>query len=558
VLLLQRSITDIIPLTLLVVFFGIQQRTRKQAYYRFWFIGWMCVLLSYMAWGAEQHGILLGGALEMARLDVLLVASMLFMCSFLSSIPGLRRVVLGGLPVGLLVMAFLNLQQQHYAVPRSALMLAVLAWQGYGIYAAKQLLAADQSRERWLIIALCAVWAVAVCVNTALNGAPDLSQWGQTEIFLSSAVLFGVAHRRNTPAGVLATVGFLLWAVFYGWAAWAPYLPAAYLLQMYWNLPKYLVAFSMVLKISEDAQEEKSTMAEQYSAMYQDFRLVFDNNPHPALIYAEQTGKFLLANQAAVQCYGYSEQEFLERRIGDFVLPGNDEYETVEAQLPPMSDGYRTRVRHRDGHTLWVSITGHGIRYQELDAQLVIVRDVTQRVHIDLEMLRRANHDALTGLPNRRLLEDRLQQALARSVREANKIAVFAIDIDHFKRVNDTYGHHVGDACLRAVAGRLNSKIRSVDTLARIGGEEFVAVIGGLTNAADAEKIARDLLRLFELPLQLPECELPLTVSIGVVVYPDDGCDAATLYKLADQALYAAKRNGRNRAEFAWAARANA
>jgi diguanylate cyclase (GGDEF)-like protein/PAS domain S-box-containing protein len=318
-------------------------------------------------------------------------------------------------------------------------------------------------------------------------------------------------------------------------------------LYQYWNFPKYFVAFSMILKIPEDAQEEAKRMSKRYASMYEDFRLMFDHNPHPALIYAERTGQILLANRAAVECYGYSEKEFLTRRIEDFELPADEETEAIDAVLPMMGAGTRTRVRHRDGHRMWVNITGHSILYQEKDAQLVIVRDVTEKVEADLEMAKRANHDALTGLPNRRLLQDRMDQALERSVRDDKKTAVFAIDVDHFKKVNDTYGHPVGDACLKAVAERLNSQIRNVDTLARVGGEEFMAVIGGLSSIRDAENIAQDLLQLFEAPLQLPELELAVTVSIGVAMFPDDGYDAAMLYKVSDEALYMAKQTGRNR-----------
>jgi diguanylate cyclase (GGDEF)-like protein/PAS domain S-box-containing protein len=322
---------------------------------------------------------------------------------------------------------------------------------------------------------------------------------------------------------------------------------ALHLLYQYWDFPKYFVAFSMILKISEDAQEKASRLAGRYQAMYEDFRLMFDHNPHPALIYAEQTGRFLMANRAAVECYGYPESEFLARRIEDFEMEHDDESRIVEALLPPMTDGVRSRVRHYDGRPVWVSITGHSIRYKDTNARLVIVRDVAQKVKLDLEMVQRANHDALTGLPNRRLLEDRLERALERSIRDDKKTAVLTIDIDHFKRVNDTYGHAVGDECLKIAADRLSSKIRNVDTLARVGGEEFVAVVSGLGSVADAERIARDLLQAFEAPMQINGLDLPVTVSIGVAVFPIDGYDAEVLKLRSDEALYAAKRTGRNR-----------
>jgi diguanylate cyclase (GGDEF)-like protein len=112
--------------------------------------------------------------------------------------------------------------------------------------------------------------------------------------------------------------------------------------------------------------------------------------------------------------------------------------------------------------------------------------------------------------------------------------------------VNDTHGHMVGDDCLKAVAARLQARIRQMDTIARTGGEEFMAVVGRLSRVEDARKVAMGLLRQFDQPLLLEGCELGMTVSIGVAIYPDDGVDAATLRRRSDEALYEAKRRGRN------------
>jgi diguanylate cyclase (GGDEF)-like protein len=130
--------------------------------------------------------------------------------------------------------------------------------------------------------------------------------------------------------------------------------------------------------------------------------------------------------------------------------------------------------------------------------------------------------------------------------------AVFTVDVDHFKWVNDTYGHPVGDLCLKEVAVRLASRIRQVDTIARTGGEEFTAVVGGLTKAEDAEKIAQSLLAAFRSPVRMGDIELAVTVSIGVAMYPEDGTDGDALRMRSDEALYRAKQLGRDRAEYCW------
>ncbi len=182
---------------------------------------------------------------------------------------------------------------------------------------------------------------------------------------------------------------------------------------------------------------------------------------------------------------------------------------------------------------------------------MLVARDITDKVKLNRELSFRAHHDVLTGLPNRMLLADRIQQCMVRCDRENRKGLLLMIDVDHFKQINDTYGHAFGDECLRLVAARLSSKIRQIDTIARVGGEEFAAIIGGLHQDSDAKIITDLLLGVFETPLKMRDCDVMVTVSIGGAIYPDDGLDGDTLMRKADDALYAAKRFGRNRAVMA-------
>ncbi|MGZ4823350.1 MAG: putative bifunctional diguanylate cyclase/phosphodiesterase [Terriglobales bacterium] len=160
-----------------------------------------------------------------------------------------------------------------------------------------------------------------------------------------------------------------------------------------------------------------------------------------------------------------------------------------------------------------------------------------------------AYHDSLTGLPNRVLLDDRLAQAIARAHRDGSRAAVLCIDLDRFKQVNDTFGHHVGDLYLKEVVARLNSRVRASDTLARTGGDEFTAVISDFTSPTTPAKVAEALLSTLHEPLVIQECPLPATACIGIAIYPDDAADADNLRKAADQAMYRAKSRGRNHFE---------
>ncbi|MGA2370764.1 MAG: diguanylate cyclase domain-containing protein [Candidatus Korobacteraceae bacterium] len=155
-----------------------------------------------------------------------------------------------------------------------------------------------------------------------------------------------------------------------------------------------------------------------------------------------------------------------------------------------------------------------------------------------------AYHDELTDLPNRRLLEDRLDQALAQAKRTKSKVAVFVLDLDHFKEVNDTFGHRVGDFALREVVARLGSRLRASDTLARSGGDEFT-VVSQLDNAEGAQSLLSALESALSDPIIVEHKEVRTGLSIGLALYPDDGLDPDHLYAAADRAMYAAKRASR-------------
>ncbi|MPV69355.1 EAL domain-containing protein [Burkholderia sp. BE17] len=175
-----------------------------------------------------------------------------------------------------------------------------------------------------------------------------------------------------------------------------------------------------------------------------------------------------------------------------------------------------------------------------------IVQDITERKMQQGRIEYLANHDALTGLPNRNLLSDRMEQAMSQARRTGHLVAVMVLDLDRFKHINDTFGHSVGDGLLRAVSARLKASVRDGDTVARLGGDEFVVMLVNLSTAADADAVARKVLGTFGAPFVLDGHDLHVTTSIGVSVCPTDGADAETLLKTADAALYCAKERGRN------------
>jgi diguanylate cyclase (GGDEF)-like protein len=158
-----------------------------------------------------------------------------------------------------------------------------------------------------------------------------------------------------------------------------------------------------------------------------------------------------------------------------------------------------------------------------------------------------ALHDPLTGLPNRRLLEDRIATVLQHAARAQCKAAVMYLDLDGFKPINDTHGHPAGDEILKLVAQRLVGCSRKEDTVARVGGDEFVIVMGGISHLSDAQEPASKLIEAVSLPYDVNGARLELSTSIGIALYPDDASTVEGLLASADQALYEAKRTGKNR-----------
>ena len=229
------------------------------------------------------------------------------------------------------------------------------------------------------------------------------------------------------------------------------------------------------------------------------------------------------------------------------------------------SEAFYKRLWHtiRNGHvftSVFVNQTKDGKLYYEdktitplRDARGHIThfvsmgKDVTERMKTEQHLNHLAHHDALTDLPNRTLFIDRFNQALGRATRYDLQVAVLFLDLDCFKRINDTLGHDAGDLLLQAVARRLAGHIRSVDSLARFGGDEFAVLMEDIAGEAAMPAIAQDILDALMEPFSIDGSEIQITTSIGISLYPEDGCDPPTLLKNADTAMYRAKAQGKNK-----------
>jgi diguanylate cyclase (GGDEF)-like protein/PAS domain S-box-containing protein len=209
--------------------------------------------------------------------------------------------------------------------------------------------------------------------------------------------------------------------------------------------------------------------------------------------------------------------------------------------LFPMQIEREHRTRFYEGR-----VTGIKDRLNRLAGFVMMLRDVTEYKEYEEKIKHLAYHDALTGLPNRVLLKDRLTTTLTQASRNGSQGALMILDLDNFKDINDTLGHSMGDLLLQAVSGRLKELVRKSDTVSRMGGDEFVLLLPKISTPESAAAIADKIVKAFLYPFDCAGSALQITPSIGIALFPNDGMEEETLLKKADIALYHAKEGGRN------------
>jgi len=265
----------------------------------------------------------------------------------------------------------------------------------------------------------------------------------------------------------------------------------------------------------------------------------------------DDDGLFVEVNQAFAELLGFPQADLLRTKYADLVHPDDTEAEeegraqVLASQVPLVRAEHR--LVRRDGAVVWALITTRRFEEDGLAYSLSAIEDITARKVAEDQLVVLALHDSLTGLPNRRLLLDRLERALARSRRNGRDIAVLFLDVDHLKRVNDELGHEAGDELLRTVAKNLLSVVRDIDTVARLGGDEFVVVCEQIGTTEELEGLALRTLEAIRIPLVLPTGALTITASIGIVSPGSPTDRPQDLLRAADAAMYRAKRGGRGR-----------
>lgn len=277
---------------------------------------------------------------------------------------------------------------------------------------------------------------------------------------------------------------------------------------------------------------------------------------HEGIAITDPAGLILDVNRAFCQITGYPRGELVGKRPSILASGCQDRafYQTMWDSLKSRGAWSGEVVnRRKSGELFTVNLDIVAVNDCNglLSHHVGIFSDISQLKQHEQHLQYIAQHDVLTGLPNRLLLTDRLLQGITQARRAGNMLVVFYLDLDGFKPINDTYGHETGDRVLAEMARRLSDALREGDTVARIGGDEFVALLSGIESLSECELAAQRVLAAITPPIFLDGGWLNLTASIGISVFPDDGCDDAdTLLRCADQAMYSAKAAGRNQFAF--------
>jgi len=300
------------------------------------------------------------------------------------------------------------------------------------------------------------------------------------------------------------------------------------------------------ISIIEDIHARKE--AEQFAAQSQkQYQALFEQMPEGVVLLNQQL-KVISHNHEAEKILEYSGDELLTLNLRDFKASGSiEEDERRKEKIAEFGrDDFESIYRTKSGHHINVDVSVQVVKLINGEPVFqTLFRDISSQKQAAAQIEHLAYHDQLTGLANRRLLQDRMNQAISSVLRRQGKIAVLFLDIDHFKDVNDSFGHQAGDRLLQIISTRLLTVLRNEDTLARVGGDEFVIMLNDVVDENDvatvAEKIQHELVK----PIQLEQEELHVTPSIGISLCPQDGRDTDELLKHADAALYHAKRAGR-------------
>ena len=312
---------------------------------------------------------------------------------------------------------------------------------------------------------------------------------------------------------------------------------------------------SVIEGFIEDISEQRATLEALQQAELR-YRHIFEHASE-GIFQTTSDGHYLAANTALARIYGYDTPEELIGDLSDiqhqlYVDP--DRRQAFHQVMKTRGEviNFESEVYRKDRSRIWISENAHVVRGPagEFICYEGTVQDISERKHYQQQLETQAKHDLLTGLPNRSLLNDRIEQGIARAHRLSYFLVLIFIDLDNFKFINDSLGHAAGDELLKEVAKRLTGSLRESDTVARLGGDEFVLVVNDYYSVRRVMSLLERIIREIGRPIAIGGNEFQVGASLGVAMYPSDAVDAETLLRRADVAMYAAKARGRNTYQF--------
>jgi diguanylate cyclase (GGDEF)-like protein/PAS domain S-box-containing protein len=281
-----------------------------------------------------------------------------------------------------------------------------------------------------------------------------------------------------------------------------------------------------------------------------------------AVLVVDPKGKVIYLNKVAEKLTGWSYEKAIGQLVDSvfIILDGESQEQMISPSQQAINEERTVALAlgsvliRRDGTGIEIEDSAAPIYNSigEVAGAVIVFHDARQSESEVEKMSHLAQHDSLTGLPNRVLLMERLTQAIGMASRHSKQLALLFLDLDHFKSVNDTFGHAIGDQLLQDVAADIVACVRATDTVCRQGGDEFIILLTQIEEIHDSAQVAEKLLARFAQPRIIDGHEIHVSLSIGISVYPENGLDAETLMQNADTAMYLAKENGRNTYQFSY------